>query len=153
MLGRLCLVSSPALSSPVQSSPVQPCPVQPSLVQSSQSVFPLRGSFCLFVCFIILNKSPLTSCIWVLVLFHPLNPDTICTMKRCLIDFAPFDWIWAESIYFRIFPCSVDLSYPVRFCYLPLKQWVVQFDNKKCYLSNYVLLMCTPTTNLNLPLQ
>ncbi len=51
------------------------------------------------------------------------------------------------------FPCSVDLSYPVRFCYLPLKQWEVQFDNKKCYLSNDVLLMCTPTTTLNLPLQ
>ncbi len=32
---------------------------------------------------------------------------------------------------------------PVRFCYLSLKQWVVQFDNEKCYLSNYVLLMCT----------
>ncbi len=30
--------------------------------------------------------------------------------------------------------CSVDLSYPVRFCYLPLKQWVVQFDNEKFYL-------------------
>ncbi len=26
---------------------------------------------------------------------------------------------------------SVDLSYPVRFCNLPLKQWVVQFDNEK----------------------
>ncbi len=37
--------------------------------------------------------------------------------------------------------------------YLPLKQWVVQFDNEKCYLSNYVLLMCTPTTTLNPPLQ
>ncbi len=49
--------------------------------------------------------------------------------------------------------CSVDLSYPIRFSYLPLKQWVVQFDNEKCYLLNYVLLMCTPTTTLNLPLQ
>ncbi len=37
--------------------------------------------------------------------------------------------------------------------YLPLKQWVVQFDNEKCYLLNYVLLMCTPTTTLNLTLQ
>ncbi len=35
--------------------------------------------------------------------------------------------------------CSVDLCYPVRFCYLPLKQWEVQFDNEKCYLLNYVL--------------
>ncbi len=38
------------------------------------------------------------------------------------------------------------------FAYLPLKQWV-QFDNEKFYLLNYVLLMCTPTTTLNLPLQ
>ncbi len=49
--------------------------------------------------------------------------------------------------------CSVDLCYPVRFCYLPLKQKVVQFDNEKCYLLNYDLLMSTPTTTLNLPLQ
>ncbi len=49
------------------------------------------------------------------------------------------------------FRCSVDLSNPVKFSYLPIKQWVVQFE--KCCLSNYVLLMCTPTTNLNLPLQ
>ncbi len=49
--------------------------------------------------------------------------------------------------------CSVDLSYPVRFSYLPLKQWVVQFDNEKCYLFNYVLLMCTLTTTLNISLQ
>ncbi len=48
---------------------------------------------------------------------------------------------------------SVDLSYHVRFCYLPLKQWVVQFDNEKLYWLNYVLLMCTPTTTLNLSLQ
>ncbi len=48
---------------------------------------------------------------------------------------------------------SVDLLYSVRFCYLPLKQWVVQFNNKKCYLLNYDLLMSTPTTTLNLPLQ
>ncbi len=41
--------------------------------------------------------------------------------------------------------CSVDLSYPVRFCYLPLKQWVVQFDNEKCYLLDCVLLTSTPT--------
>ncbi len=48
---------------------------------------------------------------------------------------------------------SVDLSYPVRLCYLPLKQWVVRFDNEKCYLLNSVLLMCATTTTLNLPLQ
>ncbi len=48
--------------------------------------------------------------------------------------------------------CSVDLCYPVRFSYLPLKQ-VVQFDNEKCYLLNYDLLMSTPTTTLNLPLK
>ncbi len=41
--------------------------------------------------------------------------------------------------------CSVDLCYPVRFCYLQLKQQVVQFNKEKCYLSNYGL-------NLNLPL-
>ncbi len=49
--------------------------------------------------------------------------------------------------------CSVDLSYPVRFSYLPLKQWVVQFDNEKYYQLNYILLICTPTTTLNVPLQ
>ncbi len=49
--------------------------------------------------------------------------------------------------------CSVDLSYPIRFCYLPLKQWEVQFDNEKCYLLNYVLWMYAHTTTLNLPLQ
>ncbi len=43
--------------------------------------------------------------------------------------------------------CSVDLSY------LPLKQWVVQFDNEKYYLLNYILLICTPTTTPNLPLE
>ncbi len=32
--------------------------------------------------------------------------------------------------YYSRFRCSVDLCYPVRFCYLPLKQWVVQFDNE-----------------------
>ncbi len=26
------------------------------------------------------------------------------------------------------------LYYPVRYCYLPLKQWVVQFDNENYYL-------------------
>ncbi len=49
--------------------------------------------------------------------------------------------------------CSVDLSYPVRFCFLPLKQWVVKFNNEKYYPLNYVLLMYTPTTTLNLPLE
>ncbi len=41
----------------------------------------------------------------------------------------------------------------LRFGNLPLKQRVVQFDNEKCYLLNYVLLMCTPTTTLNLSLE
>ncbi len=83
--------------------PVQPCPVQPSLVQSSQSVFPLRGSFCLFVCFIILNKSPLTSCIWVLVLFHPLNPDKyICVLLWFRLYFRLSLWQLAEYGYFMI---------------------------------------------------
>ncbi len=29
----------------------------------------------------------------------------------------------------------------------------LQFDNEKFYLLNYVLLMCTPTTTLNIPLK
>ncbi len=37
--------------------------------------------------------------------------------------------------------------------YLPLKQWVVQFDNKKCYLLNYILLMSEPITTINWPIQ
>ncbi len=36
--------------------PVQPCPALPCLL-ASQSVFPLRGSFCSFVLFVIINKS------------------------------------------------------------------------------------------------
>ncbi len=32
--------------------------------------------------------------------------SSICTLKRSLINFAPFDWIWAESIYFRILPAA-----------------------------------------------
>ncbi len=57
------------------------------------------------------------------------------------------------SIWLSVRRCSLNLSYPVRFSYLPLKQWVVQFDNEKCYLLNYILLMCTPTTTLNLSLR
>ncbi len=65
-------VLCPVQSSPVQSSPVQSSPVQSSPVQSSpvQSAFPLRGSFCLFVCFVlfivVIKSTRFTSCIWVL---------------------------------------------------------------------------------------
>ncbi len=36
---------------------------------------------------------------------------------------------------------------------LPPNKTVVQFNNEKSYLSNYVLLMCIPTTTINLPLE
>ncbi len=47
--------------------------------------------------------------------------------------------------------CAVDLCYPVRFCYLPLKQWVVLFDNEKCNLLNCFINVYTyhnPTPTL-----
>ncbi len=73
-------------------------------------------------------------------------------------------WIVVVSIYIKckypnvlgkggVLSFCPNVTYLVRFRYLPLKQWVVQFDNEKCYLLNYVLLMCPPTTTLNLPVQ
>ncbi len=35
----------------------------------------------------------------------------------------------------------------------PIKTVGSTIRHRKCYLSNYVLLMCTPTTTLNLPLE
>ncbi len=35
----------------------------------------------------------------------------------------------------------------------PIKQWLLQFDNEKFNQLNNILLMCTPTPTLNLPLQ
>ncbi len=49
-------------------------------------------------------------------------------------------------VFYRfVLPCQILLP--------PIKTVVVQFDNEKCYLSNYVLLKFTPTPTLNLPLQ
>ncbi len=51
--------------------------------------------------------------------------------------------------------CSVDLSYPVRFSYLPLKQWLVQYDNvvkmlpfKLCFSNVYTYHNLKPTLTL-----
>ncbi len=89
-----CLaLSSPALPCLVQPCPALPCPALPCLALSSpalpcpaltcllayqptsQSVFPLRGGFCLFVLFLLI-KALYTSSIWVLALIHSPNPDT-----------------------------------------------------------------------------
>ncbi len=43
--------------------------------------------------------------------------------------------LWSMRRNSELCRCSVDL------CYLTLKQWVVQFNNEKCYLLNYVLLI------------
>ncbi len=60
------------LSSPVLPCPALPCPALPCLL-ASPFVFPLRGSFCLFVYFyFLLNKLSIT-CIWVFALFHSPN--------------------------------------------------------------------------------
>ncbi len=57
------------------------CPVL--LVQSSQSVFPLRGSFCLFICFVIINKAYFPPAIGVLAIsFTPDTWQNEPTMKR-----------------------------------------------------------------------
>ncbi len=76
--------------------------------------------------------------------------------KTCTFLTVPYWKLRTEQAllaWYTLRRCSVDLCYPVRFCYLPLKQWVVQFNNKIFYRLNYVLLMCTPTTTINLPLQ
>ncbi len=87
----------PALPCPVQPCPVQPCPALPcpalsSLALSSlalscpacpalpcllasQFVFPLRGSFCLFVCFVSINKAYFPPAIGSLQSPSPPIPD------------------------------------------------------------------------------
>ncbi len=80
--------------------PVQPCPVQPC--PASQFVFPLRGSFCLFVCFIILNKSPLTSCIWVLASSIP--PDTWHKQTKIQL----IHWLFFSVIQHSVFSISIN---------------------------------------------
>ncbi len=58
---------------PVQPCPAQPCPALSSLVQPASLFFPYGVGF---VCLIVYysNKSPLTSCIWVVASSIP--PDT-----------------------------------------------------------------------------
>ncbi len=67
-----CVVSCPALPCPTLSNLVLSCPVLscPAL-PACQSVFALRGRFCLF-CLLLLIKSTFSSCNWVLALIHYL---------------------------------------------------------------------------------
>ncbi len=84
---------------------------------------------------------------WFLVRFicHPehcwgaLMPSSHCTIFQVtgslLFHIAlQFGVAFGHCCFYIARWTGVDLSYFVRFCYLPLKQWVVQFDNEKFYL-------------------
>ncbi len=64
-------------------------------------------------------------------------------MLLCVCLWHIYDDVTAVFCWY-VLPCQILLP--------PIKR-VVQIDNEKFYLLNYVLLMCTPTTTLNLPLQ
>ncbi len=111
--------------------------------------------------------------IYIYIYMNSLVPE--CDKRRFFskIDFSPKSVLYLISIENSILNFTQNATSALLFCHVfslffsnrdkrrcqillpPIKTVVglVQFDNEKCYLLNYVLLMYTLTTTLQLPLQ
>ncbi len=106
----LCLMSS-------VSSLVQPCPALPCLL-ASQLVFPLRGSFCLFVLFL-LNKLVAHN-LHLSLRSLPFTPTlTQAAYSKKKVHFLSYFFsVWVVCVHFilliKLFMCSISFKFMQR---------------------------------------